>query len=158
MRSIKMIENTLFRGALIGLLLSFAGAVSAEEAAEPTPADDLQVNQANSLEELLDNVRERRVVESREHTAREQRFAQDKANQARLLQEAQAERRREEQRSDRLETAFDENELRIGDLQEQLDRRLGSLKELFGVLQQVAGDTRGLFEGSIITAQYPGRG
>ena len=83
-------------------------------------------------------------------------FAQDKANQARLLQEAQAERRREEQRSDRLETTFDENELRIGDLQEQLDRRLGSLKELFGVLQQVAGDTRGLFEGSIITAQYPG--
>ena len=90
MRSIKMIENTLFRGALMGLLLSFAGAVSAEEAAEPTPADDLEVNQANSLEELLDNVRERRVVESREHTQREQRFAQDKANQARLLQEAQA--------------------------------------------------------------------
>ena len=161
MRSIKMIEKTLFRGALIGLLLAFAGAVSAQEAApaaEPTPADDLQVNEADSLEELLDNVRERRVVESASHREREQRFAQDKASQARLLQEAQAERTREEQRSDRLETAFDENELRIGDLQEQLDRRLGSLKELFGVLQQVAGDTRGLLEGSIITAQYPGRG
>ncbi|MDH3642229.1 MAG: MotA/TolQ/ExbB proton channel family protein, partial [Gammaproteobacteria bacterium] len=64
----------------------------------------------------------------------------------------------EEQRSERLETTFEENEIRIGDLQEQLDRRLGSLRELFGVLQQVAGDTRGLFEGSIISAQIPDRG
>ena len=43
----------------------------------------------------------------------------------------------------------------IGDLQEQLDKRLGSLRELFGVLQQVAGDTRGLFEGSVISAEFP---
>ena len=156
--SIRMIDTTLLRSAFIGLLMTLAGAAYAQEAAEAGAADDLEVVQADSLEELLQNVRERRVVESREHTQREQRFARDKANQARMLEEAKAERRREEQRSDRLETTFDENEIRIGDLQEQLDRRLGSLKELFGVLQQVAGDTRGLFEGSIITAQYPGRG
>ena len=65
---------------------------------------------------------------------------------------------REEQRSERLETQFEENEVRIGDLQEALDKRLGSLRELFGVLQQVAGDTRGLFEGSVISAEFPGRG
>ena len=35
---------------------------------------------------------------------------------------------------------------------------LGSLRELFGVLQQVAGDTRGLFEGSLISAEFPNRG
>ena len=75
-----------------------------------------------------------------------------------MLRGRKAERRREEQRSDRLETAFDENEIRIGDLQEQLDRRLGSLRELFGVLQQVAGDTRGLFEGSDHQLQYPRSG
>jgi biopolymer transport protein ExbB len=75
-----------------------------------------------------------------------------------MLQDAKAERRREQRRSDRLETAFEENEIRIGDLQEQLDKRLGSLRELFGVLQQVAGDTRGLFEGSLISSQYPNRG
>ena len=39
-----------------------------------------------------------------------------------------------------------------------MDKRLGSLRELFGVLQQVAGDTRGLFQGSVISAQFPGRG
>jgi biopolymer transport protein ExbB len=57
-----------------------------------------------------------------------------------------------------LETQFEENEIRIGDLTEQLDKRLGSLRELFGVLQQVAGDTRGLFEASLISSQYADRG
>ena len=134
----------------------FAPASMAEEGA--APASDLVVNEASSLDELLENVQARRVVESRENTAREQRFASEKAQQAGLLRQAEAERRREEQRSDRLETQFEENEIRIGDLTEQLDKRLGSLRELFGVLQQVAGDTRGGFEGSIISSQYANRG
>lgn len=134
----------------------FAPVSMAEEGA--APATDLVVNEANSLDELLENVKERRVVESRENTARERRFANEKAEQARLLKQAEAERLREQRRSDRLETQFEENEIRIGDLTEQLDKRLGSLRELFGVLQQVAGDTRGGFEGSIISSQYADRG
>jgi biopolymer transport protein ExbB len=161
MRSIKMIEKKLISGVVFGLFLSLAGTVYAQEAADATPEtapDDMKVVEADSLEDLLQAVKERRVVESKLNQQREQEFARDKAAQGRMLDQAKAERKREEERSDRLETTFDENELRIGDLQEQLDRRLGALKELFGVLQQVAGDTRGLFESSIITAQYPGRG
>ncbi len=149
----------LVAGLMAGALLAAAPAW-AQEAAAPaagTP-DDLQVNQANSLDELLSNVQERRVVESRVHSQREAEFQRDKAQQQKMLQDARAERTREEQRSERLETQFEENEIRIGQMQEQLDARLGSLRELFGVLQQVAGDTRGLFEGSIISAQYPNRG
>ena len=134
----------------------FASTSLAEERA--TAANDLVVNEASSLDELLENVQARRVVDSRENTAREQRFASEKAQQAGLLRQAEAERSREQQRSDRLETQFEENEIRIGDLTEQLDKRLGSLRELFGVLQQVAGDTRGGFEGSIISSQYANRG
>jgi len=146
------------RNILVGGLLLLAPFVMAEEAAEPAVASDLVVNEANSLEELLGNVKDRKVVESREHTARERRFANEKANQAKLLSDAKAERAREERRSDRLETTFEENEIRIGDLTEALDKRLGSLRELFGVLQQVAGDTRGLFEASMISSQYANRG
>ena len=142
--------------ALIAASSLFTQSLVAEEAAPA--AGDLEVVKASSLDELLDNVEQRRVVESREHTARERKFAAEKANQAKMLQDAKAERRREQRRSDRLETTFEENEIRIGDLQEQLDKRLGSLRELFGVLQQVAGDTRGLFEGSLISSQYPNRG
>ena len=50
------------------------------------------------------------------------------------------------------------NELRIVDLQEQFTKRLGSLKELFGVLQQAAGDARATFDNSLTNIQYPGRG
>ncbi|MEM9621943.1 MAG: MotA/TolQ/ExbB proton channel family protein [Pseudomonadota bacterium] len=133
-------------------------AAQAQEAEAPAAASDLVVNQANSLDELLKNVQDRRVVESREHTERERRFTQERSNQQKLLNDARAERTREERRSDQLETTFEENEIRIGDLTEQLDKRLGSLRELFGVLQQVAGDTRGLFEASLVSAQYPNRG
>jgi biopolymer transport protein ExbB len=38
-----------------------------------------------------------------------------------------------------------------------LNNRLGSLKELFGSLQQTAGDTKNKFKTSIISAQIPGR-
>jgi biopolymer transport protein ExbB len=165
-----MITKKYLNRALAGTLaavLAFGlvpGAFAEEAAApataapEPTPADDLKVNEAANLAELLRNVEQRRVVESREHSQREAQFARDKAAQAQMLAEARAERAREEARSERLETIFQENETAIGDLQEALTRRLGSLRELFGVLQQVAGDTRGSFEGSIISAQIPNRG
>lgn len=141
----------------LAFFLALSPFASAEEAA-PAASGDLVVNKANSLDELLRNVQQRKVTESREHTERERRFAREKSNQQKLLNDAKAERTREERRSDRLETTFEENEIRIGDLTEQLDKRLGSLRELFGVLQQVAGDTRGLFEASIVSSQYPDRG
>ena len=67
-------------------------------------------------------------------------------------------RREEEAEAERLEGIFEKNEQDIAAKQEILAKRLGSLRELFGVLQQVAGDTQGVFEGSIVSAQLPGRG
>ena len=155
-------SNTMKKLGLIALTaitaVFFSTLSMAADEAEALPPSDLEVVKADTLGELLKNVEERRVVESKLHTQREAEFRRDRANQAKLLDDAKAQRRREEQRSDRLETKFEENEILIGERQEQLDRRLGSLRELFGVLQQVAGDTRGLFEASIISIEYPNRG
>ncbi len=117
----------------------------------------LEVVKANTLDELLKNIQDRRVVENREHAQREAEFLASKENQQRLLNEANAEQARLERRSNQLDTQYESNEVRIGDLQELLDDRLGSLRELFGVLQQVAGDARGNFEGSIISLEIQGR-
>jgi len=137
----------------------FAFGLAAEEAVgNANEETGLEVTKVDTLGELLKLVEQRKVVESKEHTARIAAFQADKARQAQDLKNAQAERLREEQRSDRLETQFEENERLIEQLQAQLDTRLGSLRELFGVLQQVAGDTRGNFQTSIISAQYPNRG
>ena len=142
-------------------VFALAGCVTsafAQDADVAGTEGDMVVNKADTLGDLLDLVEQRRVTESAENKRRESEFRSSRNRQAKMLADAKAERRREEQRSERLETRFEENEIRIGDLQEALDKRLGSLRELFGVLQQVAGDTRGLFEGSVISAQYPGRG
>ncbi len=147
--------NRIQRTIILGGLLIAAPLVVAQEA---DSGADTQPVKADSLDELLRNVEERRIVESREHVERERRFQNDKTVQAQLLSDAEGRRRSEERRSDRLETQFEENEIRLLDLQEQLDRRLGSLRELFGVLQQVAGDTRGVFDSSLISAEFPNRG
>jgi biopolymer transport protein ExbB len=131
------------------VMVLVAGTALAQSDSEP---------RAKTLDELLRLVEQGRAQESREHREREQRFAAEKANQQRLLREAQQRKAQLERQSAQLESAFDRNEIRTVDLTELLDQRLGSLKEMFGVLQQVAGDTRGLFENSVTTVQFPDRG
>ncbi|MEM9303116.1 MAG: MotA/TolQ/ExbB proton channel family protein [Pseudomonadota bacterium] len=117
-----------------------------------------QAQEASNLRDLLQLVEEGRTSEAQESRDRESRFRSARSEQQNLLAQARAEKAAEERRSQELEDTFEVNELAIVEAQEQLNNRLGSLKELFGVLQQVAGDTRGLLDASITSAQYPGRG
>ncbi|MEX1312013.1 MAG: energy transducer TonB, partial [Candidatus Sulfomarinibacteraceae bacterium] len=139
----------MIRHTLTGLLI-VVSATAFAQTEEPA--------KAKSLDELLRLVQQGRAQESQQHREREQRFAAAKAEQQRMLREAQQLKQQLERRSDQLETAFDRNEIRTSDLTETLDTRLGSFKELFGVLQQVAGDTRGQLENSITSAQFADRG
>ena len=113
--------------------------------------------EAKDLAELLNLVREGKVINKSISDRREQEFLADRNNQQRSVSEAKRRQQQEEARSERLETRFEKNEQDIAAKQEILAKRLGSLRELFGVLQQVSGDTQGVFEGSIISAEYPGR-
>ena len=141
-----------------GAALLAAAAFGWAQEAQDASGDDLEVVEANTLDELLKNVQDRRVVESREHVRREAEFQARKDQQAKMLADAKAEKRRQELRGNRLTATYDENERKIEQLQEQYDKRLGGLRELFGVLQQVAGDTRGKFRDSLISAEIPDRG
>lgn len=89
---------------------------------------------------------------------REARFLAAKNKQQALLKQAENALARERRRSERLKKAFDANRSRLDELQTKLKDRSGSLNELFGVVRQVAGDTSGILHGSLISAQYPGRG
>jgi biopolymer transport protein ExbB len=113
---------------------------------------------AASLNELLNMVEQGRARDQREAREREQRFIAAQSQQRQLLQQATAKRTAAEQRSELLETTFEDNEVRTVELTEALDRRLGSLKELFGILQQVAGDTQAVLENSLTSVQIPNRG
>jgi len=113
--------------------------------------------EAASLDQLLDFVKQGQISEAKENRAREQRFAQDKANQQKMLDEAKAERERQEKISAQLEKTFENNELAIAANQKALKERLGTLAELFGHLTSTAGDAINNFENSLISAQFPGR-
>lgn len=114
-------------------------------------------DKALDLDALLKQLEEGKFQQNQQNAAREQEFKTKVAQQDQLLKQAEAARQAEINLSEKLETQFEENEFKIADLKEAVDNRLGSLKELFGVLQQVAGDSGGKFTSSIISAQFPGR-
>jgi biopolymer transport protein ExbB len=128
---------------LLGALTLSAGSTLAQE--------------ARTLDELLGFVKKGQVQESKENSAREQRFSKNKANQAAEIQRAEAERVRQEELSTQLENAFEENELIIAAKQAQLKEKLGTLAELFGHLTSTAGDLATNMEFSLVSAEYPGR-
>jgi biopolymer transport protein ExbB len=113
--------------------------------------------EAKSLDELLRFVKQGQAAEAKENREREQRFANDKANQAAELRRAEEERARQEALSTELENTFEENELLIVQKQAQLQEKLGTLTELFGHLTSASGDLASNLEVSLASAQYPDR-
>jgi biopolymer transport protein ExbB len=114
-------------------------------------------DKALDLDALLQQLEQGKFAQNQQNVAREKEFAQKRAEQDAMLRQATAERDNALKLSEQLETRFEENEFKLADLNEAMNKRLGSLKELFGVLQQVAGDTKSKFQNSIISAQIPGR-
>jgi len=117
-----------------------------------------QESKAMSMNDLLRQVEQGRVSDNKENKAREARFAQAKSEQQKVLNETKREKSGLENRSQTLEQDFETNDLAIADLTATLNTRLGSLKELFGVMQQVSGDAQARFENSLTSIQYPDRG
>lgn len=156
-------------GATLACLMVFAGAhgvfakePSADEAAADAAAASATapppLPKSTTMDELLERVKKGIRVERKENTDRVDRFRKAKSEQQRLLDEAKAERAALARRSESLETQFEGNELALTQLEETLTERLGALGELFGVVRQVAGDTRSQVDGSLVSAQIPGRG
>ena len=112
---------------------------------------------ALTVDQLLENVEQGKINDNSENKKREAEFRQKRDQQEKLLSEADATKITEENRSTQLEAIFEENEAELNILQDTLTERLGALKELFGVMQQVAGDARTRFDNSLTNVQYPDR-
>ena len=137
------ITKLLFMGTALSCAVSFTGI----SAAAPT-----------TLDALLKQVREGAVKDSRENKAREAEFRKNKSRQAQLIEQAKAERARLERVSEQLEVKFESNQDELDVLKIELDKSLGELKELFGVIQTASSDIRATFDGSLIEIEYPERG
>jgi biopolymer transport protein ExbB len=113
---------------------------------------------AVTMQELLNLIEQGQSRDSQEARQREAQFSQQRNQQQQLLNRARAERTRQENESARLEQLFENNQTKIVAARTALDERLGALKELFGVLQTVAGDAQGRFNSSLTSVHYPDRG
>ena len=112
---------------------------------------------ASSMADLLRLIQQGQARDSQEARQREAQFTQQRNQQQNLLNQARAERTRQERESARLEQLFEDQQAQIVAARAALDERLGALKELFGVLQTVAGDTQGRFNTSLTNLQFPDR-
>lgn len=109
------------------------------------------------LDKLLRQLKQSQSMEGKINRERETRFLSERSEQAHLLDNSHAMLRAQENRSVELKTTFEENETALESLESELKEKSGELGELFGIVRQVAGDTRATFENSIISAQFPDR-
>jgi len=109
------------------------------------------------LDALLKTLEQGKSAQSAQNQQREQEFKSRQNEQVQMLQDTQAKRNQMLAQSERLETQFEENEVKLANLTDTLSNRMGSLKELFGVLQQVAGDSSNKFMTSVVSAQIQDR-
>ena len=113
--------------------------------------------QAANLDELLSQLEQGKIAQSEQNQQREAEFKAKLSQQDQLLTSAKNTRDQQIALSNRLEQTFQDNEIKLANQSDALNKRMGELKELFGVLQQVAGDTKSKFQTSVISAQIPGR-
>jgi len=127
---------------ILASALALVGASANAQEAEPT-----------SLFELLELVEQGLEVEREENRQRVERFVAEKEQQEELLADAKATLASEEGTSERLEEAYNGNELLLAQDQERLAERLGQLGELFGVVRQVANEASGNIWDSLTSSQ-----
>lgn len=117
----------------------------------------LSVHGAESLDELVRQVREQSAEEKREFAERVERFKQARDQQERLLEQARTELAELESQSAAMQEQFRENVSEIAEQEKQIKQRMGYLDELHGVVRQVAGDIQASLETSLVSAQHPDR-
>ncbi|MBY4678246.1 MotA/TolQ/ExbB proton channel family protein [Marinobacterium arenosum] len=139
-----MARNTLFSTLVGGLLLACLLVVP-------------QAHAADSLDNLLNEVRQFQRQDGAENRSREQAFSKTLAEQQQLLSDSRARLERARQRQEQLKAQFDGNEAELQTLEERLRQRSGQLGEVFGVVKQHARELQGQLQDSLVSAQYPQR-
>ena len=99
----------------------------------------------SEIEELLELVKSNTTLRSVENKNRINLFLKNKSNQQKLLNDAKWLLTKEKNREKKLTKQFEDNDSRLSDLEEQLNLKIGTLGELFGVVRQLSGDAKSNF-------------
>ena len=113
---------------------------------------------ANSLDELLQQVKNDRISEAKLDKKREAEFLSARADKQALLNKAKKELANQNARNERLTKEYAANEITLAQKEVELDNATGTLGEMFGVSRAAAANAYGAISTSIVSAEYPGRG
>lgn len=144
MQAKKYILSTVTSGFVVASLMAVAPIASAQDQA-------LDINRIYSAAQSAKN------KERSSNAARENKFKAERSKQQGRLTSMRNERQRQERIGQELERQFDQNDVRIQELQDELAKELGDLKQLFGVIQLSASEAQEEYRTSYISAQYPNR-
>ncbi|WP_051786058.1 MotA/TolQ/ExbB proton channel family protein [Endozoicomonas numazuensis] len=117
----------------------------------------LSANEPVTLDALLEQIKKGSIEDQALHKTRLADFRKTRAEQQQKLNSLQQEKTRLDQVSQDYEQQYEQNSQALDELNEALSLKLGTMKELFGVLQQTANESRSQFNGSITQVQYPER-
>ncbi|TLU64862.1 MotA/TolQ/ExbB proton channel family protein [Thalassotalea litorea] len=117
----------------------------------------MSVASANTLDDLLKQVKSDRVSEAKLDKQREQEFLSARADKQSLLNKAKADLKAQKDRNARLTKQFADNETTLTTREAELEAAKGDLGEMFGVVRRASGNAYGRIATSIVSAEYPGR-
>ena len=127
--------------------------LSAQEIAE----EPLAIPVITDLDLLVESVKNTASIRAKEDKERLTKFLSDKNRQQYLLNQIKVNLKNEEDRSVRLTNQYEANDKELSELEEQLTLKLGSFGELFGIVRQTAGESKGQFMLSLTNIEFPER-
>ena len=137
-----------------GLVLCFTTLIFTQEVEEEV---DPNIERVEKIQDLIDRVEQNRQELSSIDKARLDNFINKVADRRFLLSKAKKQLADEEARNQRLEDLFEANEIKLSELETELNIKLGVLGELFGVARQMAGELQADSETAYNFSEYPKR-
>ena len=118
---------------------------------------DPNIERVEKIQDLINRVEENREELSKIDAQRIDNFIKKVADRRFLLSKAEKQLSDEEARNQRLEDLFESNELKLAELETELNIKLGVLGELFGVARQMAGELQADSESAYNFSEHPNR-
>ncbi|MCP4595283.1 MotA/TolQ/ExbB proton channel family protein [Neptuniibacter sp.] len=109
------------------------------------------------LRGLLNDVKQISNADSESNRKREAEFNADLGQQKRMLATSRQRLLAAEEEQENLKSQFDENDLKLAELESLLQQRSGQLGEVFGVAKEVAAELSPILLDSMTSADYPNR-
>ena len=147
----KFTENKIIILVSFLSIVAFPLSSFAQKEENETPAE------VTSLEQLILKVQEEALYDTEENRQRIAKFVAEKDTQQTILDKTLADLKVEEDRAVVLEKEFDENDVKLSELEDLKAERLGAFGELFGVVRGTASEMGAQIKESIISGELSGR-